>query len=83
MAFQIEGRAVLQAGLKDRRESLDQQFEAHLVHVGNRMPAQRLGSGGNRNQWLQQWAGEPTKPETGTTRSCKLADEVRQPHGAD
>src|SRR5205807_1189575 len=31
-----------------------------------------VGSGGNRNQWLQQWAGEPTKPGRATLRSWSL-----------
>ncbi len=30
------------------------------------------GSGGKRNQWLQQSAGEPTKPGSATLRFCSL-----------
>ena len=35
MAFQVEGDAVLLAGVEDRAEALDQQFQADLAHVGN------------------------------------------------
>src|SRR3954453_11959261 len=28
--------------------------------------------GGKRNQWLQQWAGEPTNPDIATLRFCNF-----------
>jgi hypothetical protein len=31
-----------------------------------------LGRGGKRKQWLQQWAGESTKPSTATLRFWSL-----------
>ena len=31
-----------------------------------------LGSGGNRNQWLQQCAGLPTNPDIATLRFCNF-----------
>ena len=31
-----------------------------------------FGRGGNSKKWLQQWAGEPTKPGTATVRSWCL-----------
>ena len=83
MALQVERRAVLQAGLKHRREPLDQQFEADLVHVGNRMAAQRTG---------QRRKQEPVAPAVRRRADeardrhdaiFELADEVRQPHGGD
>ena len=35
-------------------------------------PPRLVGSGGNRKKWLQQWAGEPTKPGNATLRFCSL-----------
>ena len=39
MAFQIEGDAVLLARVPDRAEALDEQFQADLADVGNRVAA--------------------------------------------
>ena len=72
MALQIEGDAIFFAGIPDRPETLDQQFQTDLTHVGNIVAAKLVGSGGNRKKWLQQWAGEPTKPGSATLRSCNL-----------
>ena len=72
MAFQVERHAVLLAGVEDRAEALDQQLQADLADVGDGVAAELTGSGGNRKKWLQQWAGEPTKPGNATLRFCSL-----------
>ncbi len=76
-------RAVFQAGLEDRREPLDQQFEADFVHVGNRVPAQRLRAAaetktnGSSNGPANRQSPRPAR------RDPASSDEMRQAHQVD
>ena len=42
---------------------------------GMAWPSMLDGSGGNRKKWLQQWAGEPTKPGTRHLAVLQLAED--------
>ena len=72
MAFEVEGDAVFlqrsQTGPK--RSTSSSRLTSRTSGIA--CPPIAVGSGGNRNQWLQQWAGEPTKPGSATLRSCSL-----------
>ena len=43
MAFEVEGDAIFLAGVKDRLEALDQQFQTHGAYVGNGVAADAGG----------------------------------------
>ncbi len=83
MAFQVEGDAVLLAGVPDRAETLDQQFQAHLPHVGDGV----AGEAGR--QWREQEEMAPAmgrradEARHGDLAILQLAEVVRQPDAAD
>ena len=66
MAFQIERHAVLLAQVQNGAEAFDQQFQAHLAHVGDLVAADACG---------QRREQEPVAPAVG-----RRADEARQRH---
>ena len=83
MAFQIERRAVIEAGLKHRREAFDQQLEAGLKDVGNGMAAQRRGNRREEKPMAPAMGRRADKPRHRDDAVLELADVMRQTDDAD
>ena len=75
MALQVERHAVLLAQRPRPGRSARRAVPGSPARTsGIAWPPIVAGSGGNRNQWLQQWAGEPTKPGSGDLAVLQLAE---------
>src|ERR1051325_5052327 len=83
MAFQIEGDAVLLACVPDRAEALDQQFEADLPRVGDRMAADRRRQRREQEEVAPAMSRRADEAGQGELAILQLAEEVRQTHAAE
>ena len=83
MALEVEGDSILPAGVEDRREPLDEEFEAHVEHFGDRAAADRPRPRRKLEPVAPAIGGGADETRHGDLAVLELAEIVGQADGAD
>jgi hypothetical protein len=83
MALEVEGHSILPAGIEDRREPLDEEFEADVEHFGDRAAADRPRPRRKLEPVAPAVGRGPDEARHGDLAVLQFAEIVGQANGAD
>ena len=83
MALEVEGHSILPAGVEDRREPLDEEFEAYVEHFGDRAAADRPRPRRKLEPVAPAMGRGADEARHGDLAVLQLAEIVGQANGAD